>query len=232
MLDDEVCSFVVADERPHFRIIHGVGQVTRQDALNAPTRHLADGKRPVQHTHVRVHAHHNEIFDPLLPKKTVNLLAVVRNAVEFANVEARDLARPGFVPRLLRGVTAAVGIVNGQRRVGNFQRSWHFHMRREQDATALGRVLIKVHRFGWRVNYLDSFGAGGVDDRRHLVGQSTAALRGALAPMLVPHVTDDDRHFRDRHLLHQVGFIPFAAPFERLNACAQFEPQLAFRPGA
>ena len=77
---------------------------------------------------------------------------------------------------------------------------------------------------------LDSFGARGFNDRRHLVGQRTAPFRGAFAPMLVPHIANDDCHFRDRNFFHQRHFIPHTAPFERFHARAQFEFDGSFGP--
>ena len=50
-------------EGPRLRVVHGVGEVADQHAADAPFRHLFDGERPVQHAHVRVDAHEQQIVD-------------------------------------------------------------------------------------------------------------------------------------------------------------------------
>src|SRR5205823_9497008 len=173
-------SLVVADEGPHLRVVHGIGQVPGKHATNTPAGHLPNGERSVQYTHIRVHTHHDEILDSLLPEKTVNFLAVVRDSVKVADVDFRVLTRPGFIPWFLAGVAATVRVVDGQRRLGDLERFWKFHWRRQQKPASLRRVLVKVHRFGWCVDDLDAPGAGGLDDGRHPVCERVAAGGWAL----------------------------------------------------
>ena len=121
-----------------------------------------------------------------------------------------DLAGPGLVRLVARRVAAAVLVVDRQRRLvlgvepaPALQRRLQLGRRRLERKLALRRVAIEVHRV-----------AGGMDDqhaalagrhehivhpRRHL----GHAGRRPRAPVLVPHVADDD------------GRLP-RVPFQRL----------------
>src|SRR5207244_8533548 len=59
-----ICALLVRDIRPHPRVVHRVGEVAREVALDVPPRHLLDGEGAVQDAHIRVDAHHNQMVDP------------------------------------------------------------------------------------------------------------------------------------------------------------------------
>src|SRR5205085_10623233 len=104
--------------------------------------HLANGERTVEYAHVRMHAHDEQRVDIAAAQEAVNFGAVVRDNIFRSNAEGWDLARPGFV-ELVRGVAAAIGIVDGQRRGAPRPRCCKFDLLEGGHALALGRVLVE-----------------------------------------------------------------------------------------
>src|SRR5712692_4293953 len=63
--------------RPILGVIQAVSQVADEYATDSPFGHLLDGERPIQHTHIRVDAHHQQVLNRSLSEQTINLVAVV-----------------------------------------------------------------------------------------------------------------------------------------------------------
>ena len=148
------------------------------------------------------------MVDPPLGEQVEGFLPVVSDRVLAGDVDRLDLAGPRRNDFALRGAVAAhVGVVDGKCRfnfrIGIAPRgapALDGRQRRESldelgrlSPLSLRRVLVEIDR-----------GAGGVDDEHaafpgggdHLVhrdGQFLDALGGPLAPVIVPHVTDDQR---------------------------------------
>src|SRR5688572_15925880 len=104
----------MADERPLARIVHGVGEVPRQDHLEAEPGHLPDSEGAVEDANVGVNAHQGEVSDAFLLKEVVDLLPVFADAVEAKDIDGGMLALPGIRSRPfldVRIVAAAVSIV-------------------------------------------------------------------------------------------------------------------------
>src|SRR5215831_7122827 len=99
--------------------------------------------------------------------------------------------RPGSI-ELVLSIAAAILVINGQWRVGQVERNRRIDLGDGQHAFALRRFLIKSHCFGWSVNDLNSSLPSSFQEWRHLFGKAVDPLRGASAPVFVPHVADDD----------------------------------------
>jgi hypothetical protein len=140
----------------------------------------------------------SSVLMPRLLQKAVHFLSVVRDDVFHADLDGGMLSLPR--PRGLRWyhvVAAAVAVVDGQRRVGEGQRLRRLDTLHRLDALPLRCVLVEVHAVRRRVDDLHAAQSGRVHHRRDLLRQFTAALAGALAPVIVPDVAEDDRRLAD-----------------------------------
>src|SRR5687767_10751533 len=107
----------MADERPLTRIVHGVGQVARQNDLETELRHLADSEGAVENTDIGVDAHQSDVGNAFLLAEVIDLLTVVADAVKTGDVDGGMLAGPRIRagPFLQdRVIAAALGVINGK----------------------------------------------------------------------------------------------------------------------
>lgn len=228
--DDQFGSLFVGYVGGIVGIVHGVSEVAHENALLAPARHLADGEGASQNAHVGVHAHNENRVDAFLLEEIVDFTAVVGYAVVFADVDQWGLAGPGGVPGFLGRIAAAVRIVDGQGMSGKIQGIGEGRLRSVFHAAALGPVVIEEQRFGGGVKDLDAGVAQGADDAIHFGGYGCAAFGGAVAPVFVPHVADDDGGSGCGDVALDPDFVPVVPAFEGLDAAAQF--QMKRSPGA
>src|SRR5437773_1402583 len=105
----------MADERPCAWIVHGIGQIPRQDHLEAEPCHLAGSEGAVKNTNVGVDTHQSDITDAFLLAEIVDFLTVFADAVKTDDIQGWVLARPRIrsCPILEnRIIAAARSIVN------------------------------------------------------------------------------------------------------------------------
>ena len=202
VLDDAVGSLEMAHVRPLTRVIHRVGQVADQDHVLARAGQVAQAERAAEHTHIGMHAHQHHVGDAAAFEQVPDLFAGIADGIFGTDLDGRGLGFPGRALRALRAVVAAaVGLVDGV------------------DALFLSRDLVapladmfgKIRGFGGFLGFLAGgvilvgfhATAGGVDDQDpfsacrgdglvHGGPELADAASGALAPVLVPHVADDD----------------------------------------
>ena len=220
-------ALVVAHLRRVLRVVHRVGKIAHQDAADAPARHLLDGERAVQHAHIRVHPHHEQVPDAAVLEEAVNLPAIVGDDVVLADRQPRMLPRPDINHLVPFGVAAAVAVIDRQLRIGQRHRRRRLHLRQLQHALPLRVVLVKLHHVRRRVNDADARRPRLVHHRRHPPHHLVDTSARAPAPVLVPHVADQDRHPGERHFPDQPHFLPHARLLERLDPAAQRQPDPA-----
>jgi hypothetical protein len=95
VFDDQLRATRVADIRRFARIVQRVGEVAGQHDVAAQPHHLADAERAGEDAVIGVHAHQDDVLDPLLLAKVVDLDAVVADAVKSDDVD----------PRIRQGIT-------------------------------------------------------------------------------------------------------------------------------
>src|SRR5262249_26881424 len=154
---------------------------------------------PADDAHVRVHAHQNDIADAAGFEQVPDLLARIADSVLVVDLDRLVLVLPGAVVLRRRiVVAAAVAGVNGQRRfVGKLLASgsdvFRLIPRRggRLSELALRRTPVELHAIAGGVDDEDAALPGLLDDIVHPRGDLGAAPRGALAPVIVPHVAND-----------------------------------------
>jgi len=117
-LYNQLGTFVMAHVGRLGRIVDAVGQVTDQSHVQTPGDHGLDAEGPVQHTHVGVHAHDEEVGDAFVVEETVDLPAAVGDEVLVGDLDGRVLARPGAEADDLVGVGAVLPGVKGEGGIG------------------------------------------------------------------------------------------------------------------
>src|ERR1035441_2902773 len=145
VFDHQLRACVVTDVGRILRIVHRVGKVPDQNAVDTERGHFLDGERSIEHAHVGVHAHDQEGTNIAFPEEAVNLRATVGDHVRSVDAQTGMLTRPRFVELVRR-------IDPGKR----------------QNAFTLRRVLVESHGFGRRMNNLDPSLASRFQKRRHL----------------------------------------------------------------
>src|SRR6185503_3755806 len=206
---DEFRAGKMTDLRRLVRVVHRVRHIAKQRHVLADVDHLPDREWPPEHTHVQVHATKDDVVDAALGEQVPGFLAVVGNGVLRGNLNCRSLPRPGFADFAFHlAIATHVGFVNWQRgfafgigpapggapTIGGRERHWRGCKRRGQRALALRSVLVKGGYAAWRVDYEDAFAADNPDHLIHRAGEFADAERGGLAPVVVPHVANDEGH--------------------------------------
>src|SRR5579883_1606359 len=183
VFDHELRSALVAHERAPRGIVHGVGQIANQNAPLAPLRHLPDRKRAVQDAQIRVNAGVKQRPDAAGPHRRINLASAVRDQVARPNLDRGVFSGPIAIvdrERIVRGVAAAIGIVDGQARGGDLARNRRRGGWNREDAPSLRRSLIIRHRFRRRVDDEKSPGPREMDDRGDPARQNLDAFGRSL----------------------------------------------------
>src|SRR4051812_28283563 len=218
VFDDEVGPAKMIHEWTHAGAVHRVGEITNQQNVLAELHQLADGEGAAQNAHVGMDTHDQDVLNAALLKKVIDLLAAVGDGVLLPDLDGCDLALPwiwgtAFAPGQV--VTTAIGVVDGKCAFFSGIDSGPatdldggFGQRSFQGAPSLGSVFVKVHGFTGSVDNEDSTVASGLDGRVHGWGHFGDAFGSAFAPMLVPHIADDDGGFvgvpLDRVLLYLI----------------------------
>lgn len=86
-LDYELSALGVGDERGRCWIVHGVGEVTNQDAAHTPARHLANSKCAVENAHIGVRSHVQNRVDVAGVENVVDLCSPVGDDIAGRNVQ-------------------------------------------------------------------------------------------------------------------------------------------------
>ena len=160
VLNHQVRAAKVADERPHARVVHGVGQVAHQHNVLSLVNHLPDGKGPTEHAHVGVHAHHDDVLDATLFHQ-VKRLRAGGDGVALFHLDDRDLMtvhfRLGAAPG--QAVAATVRIVYRQlclvlviQITPTLQGNLRFHLWSVGSQFAHGRVRVELYPATWAMN--------------------------------------------------------------------------------
>ena len=68
---------------------------------------------------------------------------------------------------------------------------------------------------------LDMMRSREIDHRRHPLGERIHSMAGALAPVVIPHVADQNCGFADGKVARQIHRNKFAAPAKSFHATAQ-----------
>ena len=198
VLDDQIGTGEVADERRFRGVIHRVGHVANEHDIQPLLRQLANRERPAEHAHVRVNAHDRDVLDAALLHEVIRLRRI-GNRVAVDDLERVVLVAPGAIV-LDRLFATAVGIVDRQRRfllrvefAPAFERHLRFDFRRAHRKFAAGVIFVKLHRVAGAMDDERAFLAGGGDQFVHSRGQLADPCRGTRAPMFVPHIANDDR---------------------------------------
>ncbi len=228
VLDHQFRSLVVRNIGAIVGIVHGIGKIANEHAVNSPSGHLLDGEGSIENAHVGMNSHDQKIFDSALREETVNLPAVRRNDVVPGNAEGGALTRPRLVKLVCR-IASTICIVDRQRRVGQVQTFGRVDGRNSEDESSLRVLSIEAHYVGRGVNDLDAVGSGLIDDRRHFACEDIHPGRRSRAPVLVPHVADHDGRGIHGEVPFEVNLAPVAAAFERLDPGAQMERQGSLR---
>ena len=170
------------------------------------TDELPQAERPAQDAHIRVHAHEQDVVDAPALQQVPDLDARVADGVLVADLDGRDLLPPGRALRARRAVVAAaVGLIDAGRppspRRGSCctsRRCRRAGSRPSGRTGALpgGMVLVGVHATARGVDDEHPPGPRGGDRPVHRGRQLADATRRTPAPVLVPHVADDDRRLR------------------------------------
>jgi len=184
------------DIGPGCGIIHSIRQVAHQYTTHTPPGKLTDPKGPVQDAHVGMHTHKENRVDMVLPEHVVDLRTAIGDYIARANGEKWSLPAPGAVVFVSRSITATVTGVDGQRRVLQRQLLWRFEMRGVFSQPPAGRVRVKTHRVGGRMDDEDPGCARLLQQRLHLARNLTDPDGRPSAPVPIPHVGYDDCHVR------------------------------------
>ena len=208
VLNHQVGPGKMADAGRAMRIVHGVGHIAHQGDVLAQPHHLPYSKGTPEHAHVQMHAAEDHVFDPSLGEQVPGLLAVVGHRIPLGDLHGGDLPCPRLADGALdRTVAAHVRIVDWQRRLPlcigpapggaptfrGRQRHGRGHKRRGGGPLSLRRIPIERGNAAWRVDNAHAPAVRGAEDLVHGHGQLGYAARGRLAPVVVPHVADDDR---------------------------------------
>ena len=199
VLDHQLGAGAVRDPRALAGVVHRVGQVAHEQNVLALADHLTNRKRPAQHAHVQMNAHHEDVGDAALAHEIIGLRAV-GDGVAIADFDGGNLLLPGRVSFALRGVVAtAVRVVDGQR--GFFcgielapalERDFRFRRGRGLGQFPAERAFVKLHRVTGAMDDEHAALAGVVHESIHARSHFGDAPGRAGAPMLVPHVAEDD----------------------------------------
>lgn len=231
MLNDQVSSSEVTDERRHSRVVHRVGHVAHEKDIFPEADHLPDRERPTEHAHIGMDTHDDDILDAMLLKKIVNLFTAVADRVLGRNFQGCDLALPRTASWTLRMViAAAVGVIDGQRALlgqiqgsPGFKRGWGFNFRRLLSSFPLRSLFVEVHRAARRMNDEDTPLARFLDHLVHARCQFADTSSRPLAPMLIPHIADDDGCFLWLPLNGFFDSLELAAAFACLHSAARMK---------
>ena len=213
------------NERRLARVIHRVGQVAHEDDVFGLVHHLADRERTAEHAHVEVNTHDNDVVDAALLHQVVGF-GRISDRVAVSNLKGRNLASPRRTTRTLRPVIAAsVRIVDRQRGFadgiqGAPALKRHLGRRRGSGLRQLPLrgVLVERHRAARAMNDEHPALARLVHHLVHAWRHLGDASGRAVAPMLVPHVADDDCSLHRVPLDGRLGHLPLAVAFSSLDA--------------
>lgn len=203
-----MCSITIsvprmADEWRLPGIVHGVGQIPGQHHVELQSRQLPNPEGPAQHAHVRVHAHHHNILDPVRRTETVDLITRIADAIKPDDIQ------PGVLPvedshggADDRVIARRLGDVHRQFRFDSLvavtpplQREGRLDLRRQLHAIAIRCSLVKIERPARRMDDHRPVTAGSGEYRIHPRDHLPHPLGRQLAVVVVPHITDDENGF-------------------------------------
>ena len=94
MLDNQVGSAVVLDERRLLRVVHRIGQIPHEHHAFSVFGQLPQSEGPAEDAHVGVDAQYDYMLDTALFQEVPDFLAAVADRVLVANLQHIDLALP------------------------------------------------------------------------------------------------------------------------------------------
>ena len=159
--------------------------------------HFANAERSAQHAHVGVNAAEHDVADAMLDEQVINLATLIADGILRRHFDRRMLALPRDI-HLINGVAPAIGIVDRQRRFNRqiahvpMKRHRRLRQRRFLRPLALRRIFIKRHRIARHARSGSPSPASPWPPHRSSA-PSRRRARGAVAPVLVPQVADDER---------------------------------------
>ncbi len=119
--------------------------------------------------------------------------------------------------------SAAAGVVDGQGRVGEVEDGRRSLRREAFDGQARRMIDVGLHGVRRRMNNGDAAFAGGLEDGVHAQGKFIDAFGGAAAPVLVPHVADDDGGLFGVEGMVEADLLVLTAAAEGFGAGAQVQ---------
>ena len=146
-----------------------------------------------------MHPHHDDVGDSAALHQAKGFVGI-GDRVAVVDRDRGDLPRPGPVvfDRLV-AVTASVRVVDGERSLVRrvdaapaFERPFRLDLRRGLGQLPLRSVLIELHRVAGAVNDEHPARPSRLHNLIHARSHLPHASGRVRAPMLVPHVTDDD----------------------------------------
>ena len=211
VFNDEVSAGEVIHAGGAFGVVHGVGHVPHKGHIFAEIDLLTDGERPAEHAHVEVNSAEDDVLDATFLEKVPRFLAVVGERIAGEDFEGRDLAGPrrDDVAFFSSAGAAHVGIVDGERtfvfairpapgsspafvgREGNGS----FRERGGGCEDSGGGLAVETGHAAGRMDDKHAAVACGLDHLVHGTGHFCDAACGGFAPMVVPHIADDDCRF-------------------------------------
>ena len=85
VLNHELRAGCMRNKRTRRRFIHGIREVSHKDAMNTPTRQVANSKAAIEDAHVGMHTHVEDRVDPALLKDIVDFRTTVGNHIAPSN---------------------------------------------------------------------------------------------------------------------------------------------------
>jgi len=206
--DDEVVAGEVIDAWWAFGVVHGVGHIAHEGDGFAEIDLLADGEGAAEDAHVEVNAAEDDVVDVAGGEEVPCFLAVIGEGVAGFEFDERVLAFPWWDDfAFMVGAGAAhVAVVDGEDGFmawvgpapcgaparGGGEGDGGFGERCGFSEETLRCVLVEVGDGTGGVDDEDAFGAGGDEHFVERAGEFGDASCGAAAPVVVPHVADDD----------------------------------------
>lgn len=194
--------------------------------------HLTDAERPSEDADVGVDTHDDDIVDAARSHEVVGF-AGVGDGIVWLDLQGVDLSSPGGA--VLTGgcaVATIVAEIDGKARfvfagecaLARYGRTAG-NRGRGLGELALGGSGIELHGVAGGVDDEDPFGAGGIEDLVHARGHLGNSSSGALAPVFIPHVTNDDGGFRGIPFFGADDGMESTASRRCLDACPGVESE-------
>ena len=176
---------------------------------------------------MRVHAHHDHVFDAFLPHEVVDFVSLVADAVDGLDLEFGNFPRPNQAHRARLFVgTTAVGVVDGKRAFGNAGLRRISGLAGGSGLGDLAGPVIRVRadRLGGAVDDQYALLAELRHDKVHPRGHFRNPCFGCLAPVVIPHVADNHGRLVRVPMLGCRGKIEVARPLAVSRDCGDATP--------